>query len=132
MPNYKTSQYHEAPGPEITVRTYRPGKSTPSTTVRGIIDTGAVLTGIPKTSLKELGKVTRYGLRKVQGPVGSVKEVETWFVDLKVGRCRFPNIEVIPIATDYALIGRDIIRQYRIILDGPNSKWGFYETRNDD
>ena len=34
------------------------------------------------------------------------------------------EVEVFTISRDYGIIGRDIINQYKIVLDAPEKKWG--------
>lgn len=92
--------------------------------IEAIIDTGAVMTCVPQKVLNKINTDNlEYGKKNVRGAIGEATQLTTYFVNLKLAKCRFPDIEVIAINSDYAIIGRDIINSYRIVLDAPNGEW---------
>lgn len=48
-----------------------------------------------------------------------------FFLDIQLGGCHFDQFEVfgLPNLTGIALIGRDILNRYKLILDGINEHW---------
>lgn len=123
--DYGLADSNSFPGPEIGLMaesTTEP--SLLSEEVRGILDTGADKTCLPLRLIEQLDPNTlECSFVCVNGPFGKVEQRYTFFVNIILNNCRFDNIEIIPIERDYALIGRDILNRYRIVLDGPNRNW---------
>ena len=91
--------------------------------VPALIDSGADQTCIPGDKCRALGPVVKARPIRVIGPTSS-KRLVACDVDLLVGGTLFASLEVIVLEhLQYALIGRDILNRYKLILDGPNLEW---------
>lgn len=81
-----------------------------------LIDTGAFKTGIPFTDCIELG-LTYVGVHGASGLFGSddlpVFECKMVFDDGEI----YDSLQVLGLPMEYALIGRDILSNYRLVID---------------
>ncbi|MDZ8222547.1 retroviral-like aspartic protease family protein [Nostoc sp. ChiVER01] len=95
-----------------------------------IVDSGACMTCVPSGYIDRMNAPI-YGRRLFRGAVGSPEYKMTFFVDIRIGEHQFEGLEVVAIDNKkYALIGRDILNQRKITLDGNNRMWSidFNET----
>jgi len=96
---------------------------------KALIDTGATITCVPESVIAELGRENLVATKKnVEGAFGGRQtqtEREAYVLNIKLDKCYFHDIEVVvlPPDKDYALIGRDILNDFSITFDGPNSSW---------
>ena len=89
---------------------------------KAILDTGAGLTSIPESIIDELGGLS-HTVIKVRSPLDhKIISKKLYTVTIKFGE-NLHEVEVIGVHRDYAIIGRDILNQHRIILDSPNEVW---------
>jgi Retroviral aspartyl protease len=111
-------------GPEVEIEVSLPfGVPNPRTYIsEAIVDSGAAITCIPLRCLTRL-KPLVYGRKKFRGAFGEPEYKRTCYVDIKVDIHEFNGIEVAELDNHYALIGRDILNQKKILLDAPNRQW---------
>jgi hypothetical protein len=120
MEKYSSSE--EPPVPIVVVKVANPttgnGKEKD-----GKIDTGSYMTAIPETLVSELALVpasehetTGYKREKKNEPQKHL----TYFVDIALKGYSFPYTEVLAVDRQNVLIGRDILNQLKLILDGKN------------
>ena len=118
MEKYSSSE--EPPAPIVTVKIANPttGKSKEN---EGKIDTGSFMTAIPETWVSELALVpvseleTR-GYKKEEK--GEGQKHSTYYVDIALKGYAFPYTEVLAVDRQNVLLGRDILNQLKLILDG--------------
>lgn len=83
------------------------------------LDTAADLTAVPANVLQDLGAVALDSM-KVAGFDGILRTAPTYVVRLAIRGCEPVTVEVIKTPDEsFILLGRDVLNQYRIILDGP-------------
>lgn len=113
------------PAPVIDLKASLPGRPSLTAESRAIIDTGASITCVPKSIIAALGKGRGSVAKpmKVRGALGT-RNREVYVLDLELGNCYFPQVRVVVLDMEYALIGRDILNDYKITLDAPNDSWG--------
>lgn len=121
------SKLRQAPQIEITAKSSLRGRA--AAAVEAIVDTGAVMTCLPARVIRKLGgDRLGYSYRQVGGALGTGR-VKSYFINLKVADCDFPDIEVLALNKEYAIIGRDILNRYKVTLDAPNLKWRITKRR---
>ena len=81
------------------------------------------MTCLPKSLVAAL-KCHRSGSIEVLDYSRRPKVHRTIFIDFSVAGKRIDGVEVLPVENDYGLLGRDIINQFDLRLDGPGlSLW---------
>jgi hypothetical protein len=90
-----------------------------------LLDTGAQCTCLPAAEVEKIADVLDYDRIKCIGPVGPTQDVTAYTVHLRIGDLGADLEDVLVIATarPYALIGRDILNKYKLVLDGPRLVW---------
>ena len=100
-----------------------------SAKAKALIDTGATITCVPESLINQIGRAKLVAtIKDVRGAFGDRKtktERESYVLDIRLDKCHFREIEVVVLPPDkeYALIGRDILNDFSITFDGPNSSW---------
>ena len=82
------------------------------------VDSGADLTCIPGNVVPASGAL-RYGSTYVSGFDGEISLMRTCFVTIRFGGHRFESVEVLPIAGEIGLLGRDLLNSLEVTLAGP-------------
>ena len=110
--------------PRLNVEIRSPQHERLTREVNAILDTGSDRTCIPARVFTELGERNfEYGIAKVQGAGGGPFQRTTFIVHVRFGECDFYDLEVISLEEDFALIGRDILNQHKVTLDGPKLRF---------
>lgn len=113
-------------GPECELTIINPYNPYKKTSLRAIVDSGAVVTAIPKEIIKDLGNIVSDQKVYMKNADGSLRKVNTYHVKLQIGdEILTERVIAIPNKT-YALIGRDILNKYKVVLDAvckPTSEW---------
>jgi hypothetical protein len=117
---------HSPPAPVVEIEVLNPYKGK-SRRLRGKIDTGADISAIP-TELYDGLELKWSGLVKVHGfNEERSTEFRTCRVNLSLENHRFELVEVVCVPKPYVLVGRDILNQLKILLDGRNLQFQFIE-----
>jgi hypothetical protein len=74
------------------------------------------------SDIESLGDLT-YSLIEVSDANGNSYERKTYFIDIYLEELIFKQIEVIALPKKYALIGRDILNQQKIMLSATSNTW---------
>ena len=119
MIRYAYNRQLEPPAPfiHVSLKCLETGKSVDN--LAALIDTGADRTVIPASLADVLALVPLEELR-VAGLAGQVFSVSSYMVELSI-RSLLPQ-KVVLIAHEeepYILLGRDVLNQHRLRLDGP-------------
>jgi len=131
MPRYGSAQGSlpdVLPAPQTTIVVLSPVQGPDSDALPAVLDSGAYKTCLPKSSILKLGAGIDWTVSKpCRGFSGPAQPMPCCRVSLRFPSCGrvFKDIEVIARDSDraYALIGRDILNQYRVVLDGPAEEW---------
>jgi predicted aspartyl protease len=110
--------------PQIEVTIFLPAESRIAK-VTAVVDSGSGRTCVPKACLARLGEKLDHSFYMCIGAVGQPTRTPVYTVNLKIGKLVFEDVQVVAIDRDYALIGRDILNNLRIDLDGPGQQWSF-------
>ncbi len=121
---YGNLQTNIRPSPEVSIQVCNPLNDSLKSNVSAIVDTGAFMTCLPQSIIQQLGKLP-YSQIGVQGPIGKPVNRKTYHVHIKIAEHVDQVVEVLAIPREYALIGRDILNRHKVVLDGPDQKWGF-------
>ncbi len=119
---YGQTQHPECPSPEASITILNPSHNLQNTEVTAIFDSGAVMTCIPESQVEQLGTL-HYSSKNVRGANNTTFERRTYIVNIQLENHLFTNIEVIALPKNYALIGRDILNQYKVTFNAPQNTW---------
>jgi len=111
-------QNSDPPAPFLPVLISHPGKPDIVRDIIAKVDTGADLTAIPYRFIQEL-RLRVVGSLQVSGFEGQVRTVDSYAVRLELSTGPFAFLTVLGIDEPYALLGRDALNQFRLLLDGP-------------
>ena len=117
------------PSPITLINVFNPSSNDKNVKeVKAVVDTGSGKTCLPQdviTTLQELGnlEVTTYDVIPIEGK--RLIAQKFYRVSLELQNGKLHEIEVYGIPRDYAIIGRDILNKYRVVLDAPSEQWGF-------
>ncbi|MDJ0599217.1 MAG: pentapeptide repeat-containing protein [Crocosphaera sp.] len=108
--------------PKTYIEICNPSSDSLTKKINAFINTGAVMTCVPESALLSLGALTysHITLKDFQGQQLSLK---TYYINIKINDYRFEDIEVIAIPKEYAVIGRDILKNCEVIIDPTNNTW---------
>lgn len=110
--------------PEIEITTYLSTNKSFTASIMGVIDTGAAMTCIPLHVAQAIDNGSiRYRYRKVRGVTNLQQELATCYISMQIATCTFEDHEVMILDKEYAVVGRDILNRYSILLDGLNLRW---------
>lgn len=113
---YETSEQPPAPYLDLEIK---PSLQTTNFLAhRAKIDSGASITVIP-SSLVNRWKLAPSGIVTLRSYNGQISTRPTYLLDLAIGRKRFARVEVTISPRANVLLGRDVLNQLRITLDGP-------------
>jgi predicted aspartyl protease len=115
---------YSSPSPIARIKVSNPYSSKNEVkNVKAILDTGGGITCIPQSIIKELGSFV-YTTIKVRSPLDINKIILRRLYSVIIEFDGQENaVEVLDIPKDYAIIGRNILNNYKIILNGPEETW---------
>ena len=109
---YSTDYNPSAPVVEITVKAER------EVTLQALLDSGADATMISITTLRTI-KARFARTHSMRGVIGRARSVELYFVEIQIGSYKIPGIRAVAAeAGAQAIIGRDVLNQLIVTLDG--------------
>ncbi len=107
------------PAPMLPLVVRSPG-GTEVRHIEGKIDTGADVCALPDSVIADLDLPPVRSVRAA-GFGGVLQEALLFHVDLEVAGRRSKHVEALSTRRPYAIIGRNILRQFAIKLDGPKN-----------
>ncbi len=122
MPKYSSASGFRPAAPSVVGSVSSPVSSTIKADFVGMIDTGAAMTCLPEAVMEKLGPGLEYRVTTVRGAVAH-RRSKVFTVNLRVEKCEFMEIEVLCLDKPFALIGRDVLNRYKIVLDGKGGSW---------
>ncbi len=124
MFSYGDLQSPTSPIPQASIQLHNPLNNSQNCDTDAIVDTGAVMTCIPESEIKKLGNSLVYNKIFVRDANNNIQERTTYWIDIRLAENEYTNIEVVAIPKRYALIGRDILNQHKVVLNAPKKRWG--------
>ena len=121
---YERSEQPPAPYLDLKIRPCF--QSVNSLAQHAKIDSGASMTVIAR-ALVDQWQITPFSAVNVRGYDGQVSTRPTYLVDLTIGKRQFSQVEVTLSPRTNVLLGRDVLNQLRVTLDGPQ---GIAEIHN--
>jgi predicted aspartyl protease len=98
----------------------RPLDSNERRTLPALLDTGADISTLPPATIHHLNLVPLDEI-PIASYRGEAVLVATYLVHIQIGSWAIEAIEVIAGGEAYAILGRDVLNQFRLILDGPRA-----------
>lgn len=129
MYKYGNLQTIKVPGPEALLEVQNPSDASQKCQIVGVLDTGAKMTVIPEDAIASIGNLVSSTVI-VREASGNMLSAKKYFVNLTIDEYKFNEVEVVALPRNYAIIGRDILNNLKIILDGPNLTWQIENRRN--
>ena len=117
MTTYKYNSSFDPPAPVLPIQLSPPLTSAYASAI-ALIDTGADMTVIPRSLTKKLS-LQRVDIAYTQGVWGNVTESPVFSALLKCETGEVKIIRVISWDENYAILGRDLLNQWKLNLDGP-------------
>lgn len=114
--NYNSEYDPPAPVVDITVR--KTGQTDKGVSLSALIDSGADATMLPFMILQTVE--ARYvETRQMRGVTGVAQTVDLYIITIEIGQQTVPAIRAIATLDNEAIIGRDVLNQLVITLNGP-------------
>jgi predicted aspartyl protease len=109
----------DPPAPFVTIQVSPVSHNTnTSSPIDCLLDTGADLSLIPQRLVSELSLAPAASII-VEGFDGERQELPLFAVDIVIENTRIAGLEVTAYPTTHAILGRDILNRFRLLLDGP-------------
>ncbi len=108
----------EPPAPFLQVLVHPPAHPDVARSIRAKLDTGADVSAILASLVKELHLRPESRLL-IEGYDLRLITLNTYYVALVVAQARFRRLEVIAFPEKYILLGRDVLNHFYARLDGP-------------
>ncbi len=122
MPDYDTENF-DPPAPVAYVTLRNPATGVLLSDVPMLIDTGADATLLPSDAVKQLGvSIDEDSDFEVQVFDGEIKRLKLAKLELFVLGKKFAG-EYLLVDRSIGILGRNILNNVRILLDGPRTKW---------
>lgn len=116
MTPYNSDFSPPAPVLEVSVRSS--ARARPRVKLPALLDTGADITAIPVT-LRESLKLYQVGWIQMDVVGGQEVIFPTYEVDLILSGHSIPQVEAILTDFDFVVLGRDVLANYYLLLNGP-------------
>lgn len=114
MAHYDLELQPPAPFTEVSITNFATGQSV---RLPGKVDTGAGITVIPERVVRDL-VLPKAGEMLCQSYDGARTWHPVHYVDLDIAGCHLPRIKVVSTARNHVLLGRDVLNQFILTLDG--------------
>lgn len=86
-------------------------------TLPALLDTGADCSIFPVNLLRRIG-ATYLETRNMVNPTGYAQTVNLYLVEVQIGSYKIPGVRAVGLKTTEAILGRDVLNQLIITLDG--------------
>lgn len=117
---YDSAYFPPAPTIDLTFSSATTGRMTPS--LRAFVDSGADATLVPRALLEGI-QATFADDAYLRSQWGERRRVRLYVVDVKIGDWVLPGITVVgDDRSSELIVGRDVLNQLRILLDGPTQR----------
>ncbi len=120
MPHY--SPRLDPPAPILEIQVENPFQKELRRTASAVLDIGSDITAIPQFLLRAL-KLKDSSKVSMTGIDGMTLQHNAYLVNLTVEGFPFERLEVIDWRGDEVLLGRDVLNEFEITLDGKNRQF---------
>ena len=126
MFSYGHLQSRTRPIPQTSIQVHNPLNNSQNSNAEAeaIVDTGAVMTCIPESIIRQLGSSLLYSTISIKDVNGNLQPRTTCWIDIIIDDYEYENLEVIAIPKQFAIIGRDILNTHVVVLNALRG-WGF-------
>ena len=107
----------DPPAPFVTIQISPLNQDEPNSVVECLLDTGADVSLIPQRSVTELNLAPEDAIL-IEGYDGERQQLQLFAVNIVVEGIRL-DLEVVAYPTHHAILGRDALNRFRLLLDGP-------------
>jgi predicted aspartyl protease len=119
MLRYRYSEEFSIPAPFVHAFVSNPSDGSSTDQLPAQIDSGADRTVIPSSIIDQL-RLTPVRQLAVAGLGGDVQYLDTFFVVVQIRGRKPSTVEVVAAEHEpFVLIGRDVLNEFRLVLDGP-------------
>lgn len=125
MIDYDKTQ--DPPALMLPVTICKAGRTLPRRTVPALLDIGADISAIPKVFLKPL-KLHPVGRILFEGVEAHQTVVFTYAIRIKIAGLVIPRLKVVVTDFDFAVIGRDVLNRFYMLLNGPELTFDLSQT----
>jgi predicted aspartyl protease len=115
------SDWNSPPAPVLDIEFERPSDKIKDK-IEAKLDTGASMSTIPNRVIEKLGLMPQSTV-EVSGFEGPPEERETYFVNMIIEDLFYDIVEVIKTSRDYALLGRDVLNNFTVVLKGKEKRF---------
>jgi predicted aspartyl protease len=120
MLRYRYNQQVTPPAPFVYIDCQRPLEPTERLTLPALVDTGADLSTLPSDAIQRLQLVPLDEI-PVASYRGETVLAATYLTRMHMGSWTIDTVEIIAGGEEYAILGRDVLNQFSLVLDGPHS-----------
>lgn len=99
-------------------------------TIPALLDTGSEITAIPEQYIERL-RLYPVGQIKLTG-IHSTKINYTYSINLQILTNKFTDIEIVSTQLEFAVVGREILNELFLTLDGPSLAFSVKVTTKPD
>lgn len=123
MAPYRYDASFDPPAPVVPVQIGTPLSSSAAVTISAFVDSGADTTAIPATVTRQL-QMRRADVARLKGFDGVVRELPVFSIALALADGRQRVMRAVAWEESYVLLGRDLLNQLKVTLDGPQGLLG--------
>lgn len=117
----------DPPAPVVQVTVRHIVQQRRRVTTAALLDTGSDVTAIPASLVQRLQLIPFSRLR-LEDVSGETRTVLTYAVHLTIGELTLPRLEVIQTGLDQAILGRDVLNHFYVLLSGPELAFSLSAT----
>lgn len=112
------SDIEDPPTPILPIEVVSRESSERTSPLNALLDSGAQVTIVPETELQEID-ASPAGAIDLEGLWGAARTVPMYHVDIWIGNQYLEHVDLVGGPDDETILGRDVINQLRLLLDGP-------------
>ena len=116
---YRYNQQQQPPAPFVYVTVHTPDHTRASERCPALLDSGAAITVIPAEVAEQLALV-KYSEVALADWMDVTVTVSAYWVNLTLHEMPVNGVKVVAAQVSYIILGRDVLNQFHMTLDGPN------------
>jgi predicted aspartyl protease len=116
---YRYNQQQQPPAPFVYVTVHTPDDTRASERCPALLDSGAAITVIPAEVAEQLS-LLKYSEVALADWMDVTVTASAYWVNLTCHEMPINGVKVVAAQVSYLILGRDVLNQFHITLDGPN------------